>query len=316
MTPSAEGLDDDVTSRLRPELRPFVEFRTDLSSGSLAALRDTLNGRREASAVSLDTSGVEIADGHVPADGGHGIAVRIYRGGSSPAPVVLFCHSGAFVLGDLNTDHRQCVEMARRAECTVVSVDYRLAPEHPYPAGFNDALTVLKWVAAQSDFLGIDASRLAVAGSSAGGAIAALLAQCSSSGGAPPLIFQLLHQPVVDDSATPSKVEFTRTPGFDGPTTRQMWQHLGPQHISAAAVPARSADLASLPSALITCSELDPLRDEAIEYALALMRSGVATELHVFAGTCHGFDSLLPDWDVSQELFALQAAALRRAFGA
>ena len=82
---------------------------------------------------------------------GRAIPVRIYRGGSSHAPAVIFCHSGAFVLGNLDTDHRQCVEFARRAACTVVSVDYRLAPEHPHPAGYDDALAVLNWVAAESD---------------------------------------------------------------------------------------------------------------------------------------------------------------------
>ncbi len=218
------------------------------------------------------------------------------------------------MLGNLDTDHRQCVEFARRAACTVVSVDYRLAPEHPYPAGFDDVLAVLKWVAAEGNGLGVDTGRLAVAGSSAGGALAAGLAQSSVEGTAPPIVFQMLHQPVLDDRPTPSKAEFSATPGFDGPATRQMWRHLGAgEHLPADAVPGRCEDLTGLADALITCSELDPLRDEAVDYALRLMWAGVATELHVFPGTCHGFDSLLPDWEVSQQLFALQGAALRRA---
>ncbi len=227
---------------------------------------------------------------------------------------MIYCHAGAFVLGNLDTDHPQCVEFARRGRCTVIAVDYRLAPEDPYPAGFDDAAAVLEWAADNGTNLGIDTARLAVAGSSAGAALAALLAQRAADGSAPPVVFQLLHQPVLDDRPTPSKDEFDATPGFDGPAVTQMWLHYrAGESLPADAVPARADELAGIASTLITCSELDPLRDEAVDYALRLMWAGVATELHVFPGTCHGFDSLLPDWETSQQLFELQGAALRRA---
>jgi acetyl esterase/lipase len=306
--------DTDTTRRLNPALRHLAAARTDLSPERIPAVRDSLNGRRRETAATVDASGVGIVDCIAQGDGGSGIPVRIYRGGTSRAPAMVYCHSGAFVLGNLDTDHRQCVELARRADCTVVSVDYRLAPEHPYPAGFDDALAVLKWVAAEAKILDVDPERLAVGGSSAGAAFAAGLAQCAADGSAPPIVFQLLHQPVLDDRPSPSKAEFTATPGFDAPATRDMWCHLGAgEPVSADAVPGRCEDLAGLADALITCSELDPLRDEAVDYALRLMWAGVATELHVFPGTCHGFDSLLPESDVSQELFAMQGTALRRA---
>ena len=109
------------------------------------------------------------------------------------------------MLGNLDTDHRQCVEFARRGRCTVISVEYRLAPEHPYPAALDDAMAVLEWAAANGPELGIDASRLAVAGSSAGAALAARLAQRAAEGSAPSIVFQLLHQPVLDDRPMPSK---------------------------------------------------------------------------------------------------------------
>jgi acetyl esterase/lipase len=227
---------------------------------------------------------------------------------------LIYCHSGAFVLGNLDTDHRQCVELARRAACTVISVDYRLAPEHPYPAGLDDAATVLDWVAVNGSHLGIDAARLAVGGSSAGAALAALLAQRAADGTAPPVVFQLLHQPVLDDRRMPSKDEFVTTPGFDGPAVTQMWRHYAAgESVPADAVPARADELGGVAGAFISCSELDPLRDEAVDYALRLMWAGVATELHVFPGTCHGFDSLLPEWETSRQLFELQGAALQRA---
>jgi acetyl esterase/lipase len=296
--------DDTVTARLHPALRQFAAARTDLSPNVIGAVREGLNQRRREAVAALDTTGVDIVEDAVLA-GSRAIPVRIYRGGSEPAPVVVYCHSGAFALGNLDIDHRQCTELARRAQCTVISVDYRLAPENPYPAGLDDALAVLRWV---------DASRVAVAGNSAGGALAALLAQHSARGQAPPVVFQLLHQPVLDDRATPSKEEFLTTPGFDGPASTAMWQHYsGGGPVPAKAVPARAADLSGVPSAFISCSELDPLRDEAIGYASNLLRAGVATELHVIPGTCHGFDSLLPDWELSRRLFVMQGDALRQA---
>jgi acetyl esterase/lipase len=195
----------------------------------------------------------------------------------------------------------------------VISVDYRLAPEHPYPAAMDDVLAVLDWVV-ETDELDIDTSRMAIAGSSAGAALAAGVAQRAAAGQAPPVIFQLLHQPVLDDRPTPSKAEFTDTPGFDGPATGLMWRHyLAGQPNRPGAVPAAADSLIGIAPALITCSELDPLRDEAVDYALRLMRAGVSTELHVFAGTCHGFDSLLPEWLTTRRLFAMQGAALTAA---
>jgi acetyl esterase len=173
---------------------------------------------------------------------------------------------------------------------------------------------VLDWVAADGSNLGVDPARLAVGGSSAGAALAALLAQRAAEGTAPSVVFQLLHQPVLDDRPTPSKNEFVTTPGFDGHAVAQMWRHYSAgESVPTDAVPASAAELAGVAGAFISCSELDPLRDEAVDYALRLMWAGVATELHVFPGTCHGFDSLLPEWETSRQLFELQGAALRRA---
>jgi acetyl esterase len=299
----------DVVDRLHPALRHLGDSRTNLSADVLAAYRASLNQRRRAEAQAVDIAGVSIEDTQAC-----GVAVRIYRGGPSPAPAVIYCHSGAFVLGNLDIDHRQCVELARRGRCTVIAMDYRLAPENPFPAGLDDATTVLEWAAATAAELQIDAERMAVAGSSAGGALAARLAQRAADGSAPPIVFCLLHQPVLDDRSTPSTLEFDSAPGFDAPAVTLMWQHyLAGRQPSADAAPARAIELAGLPATLITCSDVDPLRDEAVDYARRLMSAGVPTELHVFPGTCHGFDAFLPEWDVTQQLHAMQGAALRRA---
>lgn len=304
----------DGADRLDPALREVATTRTDFSLAAIQLTREPFNERRRLTAEQTDAHGVRIVEDSVPTESGD-VGVRIYRGGpAGPAPAVVFCHAGGFALGSLDTDHVQCVELARRGRCTVLSVDYRLAPEHPYPAALDDAAAVLTWVTANAVALEVDPARLAVAGSSAGAALAACLAQRSADGALPPVTFQLLHQPVLDDRATPSKAEFRASPAFDGEGAELMWRHyLGPAGGSESAVPARRGEFAGLPPALITCAEIDPFRDEAVNYALLLLRAGVSAELHVFAHTCHGFDSLLPDWTGSQRLFALQGQALSSA---
>jgi acetyl esterase/lipase len=306
--------DLDGIERLDPALREIATTRTDFSLDAIHLMREPFNERRRAAAEQTDAQGVRIDDDRVPVGAGT-VAVRIYRGGppGEPAPTVIYCHAGGFALGNLDTDHRQCIELARRGRCTVVSVDYRLSPEHPYPIPLDDASAVLRWVAETAAEIGVDPARLAVAGSSAGGSLAARLAQVAADGSLPPVVFQLLHQPVLDDRATASKKEFATSPSFDAEAAELMWgYYLGSQTASAAAVPARRDQFAGLPPALITCAEIDPFRDEAIQYALSLLHAGVSAELHVFPHTCHGFDSLLPDLPASQGLFALQGQALSR----
>jgi acetyl esterase len=301
----------DGFERLDPELRGIATTRTNFSLDAIHLMREPFNERRRAAAQQTDTQGVEVNDDRAPG----GVGVRIYRRGpeGESVPAVIYCHAGGFALGNLDTDHRHCIELAHRGRCTVVSVDYRLSPEHPYPAPLDDASAVLRWVADAAGELGVDPARLAVAGSSAGGALAARLAQGAADGSLPPVVFQLLHQPVLDDRATGSKKEFVTSPSFDAEGAELMWgYYLGSQTPSAAAVPARREQFGGLPPALITCAEVDPFRDEAVEYALSLLHAGVSAELHVFARTCHGFDSLLPDSPASQRLFALQGEALRR----
>ncbi|HTY31967.1 alpha/beta hydrolase [Mycobacterium sp.] len=306
---------DDI-GRLHPELRVVATTRTDFSLDAIQLMREPFNQRRREAAELTDARDVGIVDDTVSSRSG-GVAVRIYRGAeANPAPAIVYCHAGGFALGNLDTDHRQCVELARRGRCTVVSVDYRLAPEHPYPAALDDAIAVLRWVAANAAELGIDPARLAVGGSSAGAALAACLAHGAADGSLPAVAFQLLHQPVLDDRETTSKAEFCASPAFDSEAAEKMWRYyLGPERgAGSAAVPARRGQFAGLPPALITCAEIDPFRDEAVDYALQLLRAGVSAELHVFPRACHGFDSLLPDWSDSQRLFALQGQALSSAF--
>ncbi|OBA61279.1 alpha/beta hydrolase [Mycobacterium sp. 1100029.7] len=298
----------DGADRLDPVLRAIATTRTAFTPEAIALMRAPFDQRRRE--VASEMPGVQVGDDDIG-----GVPVRVYRGGPSPAPVVVYCHAGGFALGNLDTDHRQCAELARRGRCTVVSVDYRLAPEHPYPAALDDAIAALTWVAGHAAHLDVDVTRLAVAGSSAGATLAASLAQRAAAGTLPPVLFQLLHQPVLDDRPTASKTEFRASPAFDSEAAQLMWgYYLGDRAAAPDTVPARRAELGGVPTTLITCAEIDPFRDEAIEYALRLLRAGVSTELHVFPRSCHGFDSLLPDWSVSEQLFTLQGQALTRAF--
>ncbi|SOX51635.1 alpha/beta hydrolase [Mycobacterium ahvazicum] len=300
--------DLDGAQRLHPVLRAVATTRTVFSPEAIQSMRGPFDQRRRDAAAITELPGVQITS-----DTAGNVPVRIYRGGPSPAPVVVYCHAGGFALGNLDTDHRQCGELARRGRCTVVSVDYRLAPEHPYPAALDDAIAVLEWVTGKAAELDVDITRLAVAGSSAGATLAASLVQRCADGSLPPVVFQLLHQPVLDDRPTASKAEFRTSPAFDSEAAELMWRYyLGDRPASPDTVPARRPELKHLPTTLITCAEIDPFRDEAIDYALRLLRAGVSTELHVFARTCHGFDSLLPDWSESERLFTLQGQALHR----
>ncbi len=228
---------------------------------------------------------------------------------------MVYAHGGGFVTGNLDTDHRECVELAREAGCLVVSVDYRLAPEHPCPAALDDVEAGLRHVVDNSASLDADGTRVVVMGRDAGAALAAALAQRTFDHEGPTILAQVLHQPMLDCDATPSRREFQRTPGLNGPAVSRAWAHyLGHSTATAEYVPAHRANLEGLPPAFISCAEIDPCRDEAIDYANRLLHAFVHTELHVVAATFHGFDSVVPDWVVSRESVALHAQTLRRSF--
>jgi acetyl esterase/lipase len=207
--------------------------------------------------------------------------------------------------------------VAGEVGAVVVSVDYRLAPEHPFPAGVEDCYAALAWLAAHAAELGVDPARIAVAGQSAGGGLAAATALLARDRGGPALCFQLLEIPELDDRLdTPSMRAFTDTPLWNRPNAVWSWKHyLGASHAgepSAYAAPARAKDLAGLPPAYVSTMEFDPLRDEGILYALRLLQAGVPVELHSYPGTFHG-SALLPGAKVSQRGAREVMEALRHA---
>ncbi|SOX53481.1 alpha/beta hydrolase [Mycobacterium ahvazicum] len=232
-------------------------------------------------------------------DGSAGaIAIRIYwpptDSGDALLPVVVYFHGGGFVIGDLDTHDGTAREHAVGADAIVVSVDYRLAPEHPYPAAVQDAWAATRWVAEHGAELGADTARLAVAGDSAGGNIAAAVAQRTRDEGGPSIAFQLLWYPsVMWDQSLPSFAENATAPILDTRAIAQFsrW-YAGDLDLSNPPVgmaPGRAKNLAGLPPAYIGVAGYDPLRDDGITYGKALAAAGVPAEVHNAETMVHGY---------------------------
>jgi acetyl esterase/lipase len=305
---------------LDPELAVAVPFLPALGMGepeeARAALRQVL---AELPRPPLPET-LTIVDRTVPGVDGNEVPVRVYspaRDGA-PVPALLYIHGGGFVVGDLDTEHAGAAAIAAGLGIVVVSVDYRLAPEHPFPAPLEDCYSALRWLADEAGTLGVDGQRVAVLGQSAGGGLAAGLALLARDRGGPALCFQLLAIPELDDRLdTPSMVAFTDTPMWNRPSAERSWRYyLGDAAGGATspyAAPARADDLVGLPPAYVSTCEYDPLRDEGMVYALRLLQAGVSVELHQFAGTFHG-STLVPS-AVSRRQQAEMVDALRRGLG-
>jgi acetyl esterase/lipase len=281
-----------------------------------ADLTDPATARQHLAALAAtvpapDTTGMQVQDRTVPAD--PPVAVRIYRPHRAQGAVV-WLHGGGFVMGDLDTEHPWAARLADGTGAVVVSVGYRRAPEHRFPAALDDAYTVLAWTAGHAAELGIDPARIAVGGHSAGAGLAAAVALRARDQHGPPIRYQLLNQPELDDrQQTWSARQFTDTPWMTRDKLAATWRHyLGAAPATPYAAPARAADLAGLPPAHIATAEFDPLRDEGITYALRLLQAGVPVELHQWPGTFHGSQAILSA-EISQRQNAELAAALHRA---
>ncbi|WP_433602478.1 alpha/beta hydrolase [Nocardia sp. CA-135953] len=294
---------------------PNLDFSTDL-----VGAREQTRELVAQAFGSVDTAGVTVSDRSIAGyDGGPDVLVRTYFPDAVVSEAVLLdVHGGGFVMGDIETNHAANTELARTFGVVVVSVDYRLAPENPYPAGLDDCYSALVWIAEQATEWGCDPSRIVIRGQSAGAGLCAALALLARDRGGPRIAFQFLSVPVLDDRLqTASMAAFTETPLWNRPSAERSWDfYLGPEvrgttPVSPYAAPARAKDFGGLPPTYISVMEFDPLRDEGIAYAQSLLAAGVHVELHLYPGTFHGSE-LIGHAEISQRQGAEARAVLAR----
>ena len=302
---------EDITTLLQVPAPASVTVRDltlPLAGRNLAArLYHPGGGAREGGGTGADDKAGSAA--HVAASDSAGGSA-----GGKPG-LLVFYHGGGWVTGSLQTHHGLCLGVAAQSGVAVVSVDYRLAPEHAYPAPCEDAYDALVWLAAHADELGCDARRIAVGGDSAGAHLAAVAAITARDRGGPKMALQWLIYPTVEpDFSLPSQIAFAAGPGLTGADMDWFWrQFLGgslecPDHRAS---PARAASLAGLPPAYVLVAELDPLRDEGERYAARLREAGVAVTCERAAGMTHGFARLFPVCEAAALHMDGAAAALK-----
>ena len=284
---------DDMTYAIDPELRPWLEL---LPSGELNTYEDLVRARAERALLEMPVytpeHELDVRDamaGDVP--------VRIYSRAArgEPRPGLVHIHGGGFILGTIEWSDAACMERADKLDIVVVSVDYRLAPEHPYPVPLEDCYTAVTWTASNAAELGIDPDRLGVGGDSAGGGLTAGTVLLARDRGGPAISFQYLGIPELDDRLdTPSMTEFVDTPLWNRPRAIFSWESYlgdlkpGSDDVPIYAAPSRATDLSGLPPTVVTACQFDPLRDEDIIYAQRLMQAGVLVELRHYPATFHG----------------------------
>lgn len=290
--------------RVHPELAPILDRLPDRPEHQYA---DVDGLRRDFHTLmagfggdqSPDLAASEIA---VPGPDGNAIATHVIapRGARGPYPAIVYLHGGAFVYGELDGAGPLAQAACAATGAVVISPNYRLAPEHPFPAGVEDSYAVVTWVHEHAAQLDIDPRRIALLGVSAGGALSAAACLMSRDRGGPPIAFQCLLIPMLDDRGDSASMRaITDRRVINGPGIRETWDvYLGsdrdPATTSPYAAPARADDLRRLPPAYVQTCGLDPLRDEALDYAGRLARADVAVEVHHVPGAWHFFEAFAP----------------------
>jgi acetyl esterase/lipase len=290
-----------VTIDIHPELRSVARFvpRKLIYGWTLPILRRLTGLQR------VNNDGVEVLT--LPS----GVGVRLYRpaGATAATPALLWIHGGGYVLGTAAQDDLLCRRFVKTLGITVASVDYRLAPEHPYPAPLEDCYTALTWLAGLPE---VDAGRIAIGGASAGGGLAAALALLTRDRAELTPVFQVLVYPMLDDRTVGRHLDDPGHRLWNATSNRFGWQSYLGGAAPDSAVPARRTDLAGQPPAWVGVGTLDLFHDEDLDYAARLRAAGVPCEVHVVSGAFHGFDGVAPKADISRDFFDSQCASLRQ----
>ncbi|MCY4464866.1 MAG: alpha/beta hydrolase [Chloroflexi bacterium] len=312
------------TDQVDPELRPGLDmFPAEL----LSAIGDDPPAARRAFDEimsqlkdTLPPTDVEIEERAISGPGGD-LPIVIYQPPVPvPRPGLLWIHGGGYIIGSARDD-ANVIGFAEHVGCTVVSVDYRLAPESTYKDSVADCFAGLTWMVDNASELGVDPNRVAIGGASAGGGLTAGLAHFNRDQGGPALAFQMLIYPMLSDlHDSPSGNEITHPTVWNRDVSLKAWQmYLGDEYgsdsVSPYAAAARATDFSDLPPAFVTVGTMDLFRDEDINYAQRLMAAGIPTELEVYAGMVHGGELLLPDAAISKRMVHGYQEALRRAIG-
>jgi acetyl esterase/lipase len=313
----------DFMNRVAPELRAgllgleVIQLPEDL-------MRARKNADLNASQVGQTSNAVEIVNVYIEGADGNELQLRIYtpvHQNTQERSALLWIHGGGMILGSPEGDDRLCTDFAIRADCIVVSPNYRLAPEHPYPAGLEDCYSTLEWMSEEAEARRIDLKRIAVGGASAGGGLAVALTLLTRDRNGPKLCFQLPLYPMLDHrNGTPSSYEITYPSVWNRNHNMSAWQmYLGEKlngDVPEYASPSLAADLAGLPPAYICVGELDLFRDEIIMYVVRLARAGVKVEFHLYPGCYHASEHVAPEAESSQlirtEYIERLAQALKR----
>ncbi|USA52270.1 alpha/beta hydrolase [Acinetobacter sp. C32I] len=300
------------------ELKPILEQLPELmiSTEQMPAIRqflkDHLIGDFQAHPQ------VECLEQWIPSQHrGREIRVLIYRSKTvqQSSPAVLWIHGGGYVMGTAEMDAGLCERFVLEAGCQVIAVDYRLAPEHPYPAALEDCYDSLCWLSENATALGIDAEKIAVVGASAGGGLTAALSLLARDRGGPKIAFQMPLYPMIDDRhQTRSSTEIQDSRVWNEQSNRSAWaMYLGGlpvPNVSSYAAPARAKDYSCLPPTYTCVGDQDPFRDETMDYVAALAKAGVPTEFHLYPGCFHGFDGYAPMTGIGQQAIQQYVQAL------
>lgn len=304
---------------IHPELQSIKARPLPMNRWALAALQNLLAAVNTLHRRKFKPIVTRI---NIPGVDGYRIPVLIIRPENlpSPAPALVYYHGGAFVMKPAPQHVENAVRYAREAQCLVIFVEYRLAPKHPFPAGFNDSYAALRWALSNAGTLGIDKDRVVVGGDSAGGGLAAGVVQRAVQEDKISLRGQLLIYPAVDLACKrPSMTDFAGVPPFKdlaGASVAQMY--LG--HPVSAGMPRYASpihgDMTQLPPAYVETPQFDPLHDQGHDYAKALTAHGVSVELNEIKGAIHGFDLLAATSGISKQTMEQRIHFLRRVFRA